>query len=305
MDKGEGHAATPWRDDAVPRDPRALARLAKAAARAQREQRKVERVRRRASILHWLEESVFGYRMPLASRLIADAEWSRDGLGAFCWRCGVTRAPFEDVSRGCAECRDRSMAVRGIRMHGVVRLGRYAPPLSQWVPAIKQRAWRDMGVALGRELGMQVADAIESGRIPRPHAVVPVPVHWTRRLLRGIDHTGTIAGETARILAIPVAHPLRARLATRQTGAEREARRGNRGRYQPRAGQLPVDCTELLVIDDVRTTGSTSLEVLRALRSLEVEGVTFGVCAVSDPPRRNASGFGQAQLPRPGNRNCG
>ena len=305
MREGEGHAAAPWRDQAAPRDPRALAKLASAAARAQREKRKTERVRGRASLLHWLEESVFGYRMPLPSKLIADAEWSRDGIAAFCWRCGVTRAPFEDVSRGCAECRDRSMSVRGIRMHGVVRLGRYAPPLSQWVPAIKQRAWRDMGVALGRELGMQVADAIESGRMPRPHAVVPVPVHWTRRLLRGIDHTGTIAEEAARILGMPVARPLRARLATRQTGAEREARLGNRGRFQPRVGQLPAGCTEVLVIDDVRTTGSTSLEVLRALRALDVEGVSIGVCAVSDPPRRNASSFGQRQLDGRGGRNCG
>ncbi|MEY4006920.1 MAG: hypothetical protein RLZZ221_3016, partial [Verrucomicrobiota bacterium] len=206
--------------------------------------------------------------------------WLRDGLGAFCWRCGVTRAPFEDVSRGCAECRDRSMAVRGIRAHGVVRLGRYAPPLSQWVPAIKQRAWRDMGVTLGRELGLQIVDAIESGRVPRPHAVVPVPVHWTRRLLRGIDHTRTIAEEVSRILAVPVAHPLRARLATRQTGAAREG--------------LPDECTEVLVIDDVRTTGSTTSEVLRALRALGVEGASVGVCAVSDPPRRSGSGFGKA-----------
>lgn len=301
MDKGKGNAVAPVRDLAVPRDPKALTKLAKAAALAQRDKRKSERVRRRASILHWLEESVFGYRMPLASKLIADAEWLRDGLGAFCWRCGVTRAPFEDVSRGCAECRDRSMAVRGIRAHGVVRLGRYAPPLSQWVPAIKQRAWRDMGVTLGRELGMQLADAIGSGLVPRPHVVVPVPVHWTRRLLRGIDHTRTIADEVARILAVPVAHPLRARLATRQTGAAREGRVRNMGRFEPRLGQLPSHCTEALVVDDVRTTGSTSMEALRALRSLAVEGVTFGVCAVSDPPRRSASGFGHEQ----GSRKCG
>jgi predicted amidophosphoribosyltransferase len=299
--KGEGHTVAPSRDLASPRDPRALAKLAKAAARVQRDTRKSERVRRRASILHWLEESVFGYRMPLASKLIADAEWTRDGLGAFCGRCGVTRAPFEDVSRGCAECRDRSMTVRGIRMHGVMRLGRYAPPLSQWVPAIKQRAWRDMGVNLGRELGMQVADAIGSGLVPRPHVVVPVPVHWTRRMLRGIDHTLTIAEEAARILAVPIAHPLRARLATRQTGAERQGRLGNRGRFQPRAGQLPPNCTEVLVIDDVRTTGSTTLEVLRVLRTVGVEGVSIGVCAVSDPPRRSGSGFGQAR----GSRKCG
>ena len=296
--RGEGRVVALSRDLVAPRDPRALAKLAKAAARAQRDERRSERVRRRASVLHWLEESVFGYRMPLASKLIADAEWVRDGLGAFCWRCGVTRAPFEDVRHGCAECRDRSMSARGISMHGVIRLGRYAPPLSQWVPAIKQRAWRDMGVTLGRELGLQIADAIESGRVPRPHAVVPVPVHWTRRLLRGIDHTRTIAEEVSRILAVPIAHPLRARLATRQTGAERQGRLGNRGRFQACERQLPDECTEVLVIDDVRTTGSTTSEVLRDLRALGVEGASVGVCAVSDPPRRSGSGLGKVSESR-------
>lgn len=293
MNKGEDVAAGPPGRHAAPRDPKALARLARAAACAQRERRKEERVRRRATLLHWLEESVFGYRMPLASKLIADAEWARDGLGAFCWRCGVTRAPFEDLTRGCAECRARSMSVRGVRLHGVVRLGRYAPPLSQWVPAIKQRAWRDMGVALGRELGLQVADAIESGRAPAPHAVVPVPVHWTRRMLRGIDHAQAIAEEAARVLGVPLLQPLRARLSTRQTGAARAGRIDNRGRFVARERVLKQGCTEVVLVDDVRTTGSTSLEAIRTLRLLGVEGVLIGVCAVADPPRRNAANFGR------------
>lgn len=295
MNKGKDVAAEPRGRHSAPRDPEALAKLARAAARAQREKQRGDRVRRRATLLHWLEESVFGYRMPLASKLIADAEWTRDGLEAFCWRCGVTRAPFEDLARGCAECRDRGMSVRGVRMHGVVRLGRYAPPLSQWVPAIKQRAWRDMGVSLGRELGMQVADAIESSRAPLPHAIVPMPMHWARRMLRGIDHTQCIADEVGRVLGLPVLQPLSARLSMRQTGAARAGRIDNCGRFLGREHVLSQGCTEVLLVDDVRTTGSTALEALRALRAIGVEGASIAVCAVADPPRRNAKGFGAAR----------
>ena len=301
MVEGEDDAGHARRGLTAPRDPGALERLAKAAARTQRERRRTERVRRRAMLLHWLEESVFGYRMPLASGLIADAEWTRDGLDAFCWRCGVTRAPFEDLSRGCAECRDRGLSVRGVRMHGVARLGRYAAPLSQWVPAIKQRAWRDMATALGRELGLQVADAIDAGRLPRPHAIVPIPVHWARRMLRGIDHAHAIAEEAGRVLSLPVVQPIRARLATRQTGSAKAGRLGNRGRFVVDGDHLPSQCTEVLLIDDVRTTGSTTLEALRVLRTAGVEGASIGVCAVADPPRRSGSAFGQ----RPATSKCG
>jgi len=292
MYEGDWIAGRPRGRHVAPRDARALAKLAEAATRAQREKRKGDLARRRATLLHWLEESVFGYRMPLASKLISDAEWTRDRVEAYCWRCGVTRAPFEDLTSGCAECRDRRMSVRGIRMHGVVRLGRYAPPLSQWVPAIKQRAWRDMGVALGRELGLQVADTIEAGRSPRPQAIIPVPVHWTRRMLRGVDHTQCIADEVGRVLGVQVIHALRARLSTRQTGAARAGRIDNRGRFVGRDGALPQGCTDVLLVDDVRTTGSTALDALRALRAIGVSGVLMAVCAVADPPRRNTAGFG-------------
>lgn len=278
----------------APRDGRALAKANRITTGSWQRERRAERARKRATILNWLEHSVFGYRMPPASGLISEAEWSRDALDAFCWRCGVTRAPFEDLEHGCAECRDRRLAPRGVAVRGVVRLGRYAPPLSQWIPAIKQRAWRDMGLAMGRELGHQVAEAIAAGRIVRPEVVVPVPVHWTRRLLRGIDHTSTIADEVARTIGVPTAHPLRARLAGRQTGATRDGRMTNRDRYLLRRGELSAGCTEVLVVDDVRTTGGTTLEAIRALRALGVKGASVAVCAVADPPRRNSSSFARS-----------
>ena len=182
-----------------------------------KDMRRRVRVQRKASMLGWLEASMLGHRMPSAAGLIADAQWKRDEINAYCWRCATTRAPFEDLERGCAECRDRSLGIHGVAFRATVRLGRYAPPLSQWVPAIKQRAWRDMGITLGRELGMQVVDALTEGKLARPDVVVAVPVHWARRMLRGIDHCQIIAEEVARLTGLPMASPLRARLALRQT----------------------------------------------------------------------------------------
>jgi len=250
------------------------------------EAKRRERLVRRARLLDWLDDWLFGWRMPSAAGVVADAEWSRDSLSDYCWRCGSTRVPYESVREGCAECRARTLGVRGVALCGTVRLGRYAPPLSRWVPAIKSRAWREMAVHLGRELGMQALEAIETGLVPRPDAVVSMPVHWTRRLLRGIDHARVIAEEVARIVGVPYAAALRAELAARQAGGTRDERAGNRGRFRakPTAPLRPGCC--VLLIDDVRTTGSTLREGMAALGAIGVDRVVLGVCAAADPPRR-------------------
>lgn len=269
-----------------PTDLAALERYARTIERQQRDARARQRKRRRASMLGWIGAAVLGHRMPGAASLLVDAEWRRDALDAYCWRCGVSRTPFEDLANGCALCRDRRTPSRCPKLHGVVRLGRYAPPLSQWVPAIKQHAWRDMGLTLGHELGLQVAEAIGLGRIPRPDIVVPVPIHWLRRTLRGIDHAGLLAEEVARVVGVPCVRLLRARLASRQHGSGRGGRLANSGRFH--ATDLPRGATvrEVLLIDDVRTTGGTTLEAARALRTKGVQGVAVAVCAVADPPSR-------------------
>ena len=265
---------------------RAVSRAMATVRREHREQRARARVLRRASVLHWLEQSAFGHRMPDVAGLLRDAEWTRDPLEAYCWRCGVTRVPFEDLARGCAECRARRMTCGGAPIRGVVRLGRYAPPLSQWVPAIKQRAWRDMGVTLGRLLGEQVLDAVSAGQIPRPDVVVPVPVHWMRRLLRGIDHAGTVAEETARVLRVPCRAALRVPLASRQTGGSRTGRVENRRPFQATRERLLIGHATALVVDDVRTTGSTMRDAGAALVEQGARELVMACLAVSDPPTR-------------------
>jgi predicted amidophosphoribosyltransferase len=272
------------RDSAV----RPIARVMRELRAAWRSRQQSDRRKLAARTLAWLEQSVLGHRMPSPTALLRDAEWEPESIGASCWRCGVTRVPFESVDEGCAECRGRKLAPTGVELCGVVRLGRYAPPLSQWAPAIKQRAWREMGVVLGQKLGHQVAEAIESGRITRPEVIVPIPVHWLRRLSRGIDHTEVLATEIARTTGIPLARALSARLAHRQTGAGSSERRGNRGRYLGNRKALPRAATSALLVDDVRTTGATTVEAARALRSVGIRHVVLAVCAVADPPRRNA-----------------
>jgi ComF family protein len=272
---------------------RALARAMAAARSGHREARRSERAARRARMLRGLEQSLFGSRMPEARALVLQAGWSRESLDAACPRCGVTRATFEDVRRGCAECRGRPLGYDGL-----VRLGRYAPPLSQWVPAVKTRAWRGMAEVLGEELGRQVQDAVAAERVEPPDLVAFIPTHWLRRMLRGIDHGACLAEAAARVLGTPVAPLLRTSLAQRQTGSDRSHRAGRSERFRLsalRRDSAAVAGRCVLLIDDVRTTGSTLREAAAVLKRAGVRRVIAACCAATDPPNRRGAAFGAPQ----------
>ena len=271
---------------------RALARAMAAARSGYSEARRSERAARRARMLRGLEQSLFGSRMPEARTLVLHARWSRESLDTACPRCGVTRATFEDVRRGCAECRGRSLGYDGF-----VRLGRYAPPLSQWVPAVKARAWKGMAEVLGEELGRQVRDAVAADRIDSPDLIAFIPTHWLRRMLRGIDHGACLAEAAARVLGAPVAPLLRTSLAQRQTGSDRSHRSGRSERFTLPAVRRGCDSVAgkcVLLIDDVRTTGSTLREASFVLKKAGARSVVAACCAATDPPNRRGAVFGAA-----------
>jgi ComF family protein len=99
-----------------------------------------------------------------------------------------------------------------------------------------------------------------------PDAVVPVPLHWWRRLRRGYNQSEALARGLARVLALPcrTSWLRRARHTPSQVGKSAEQRRANvRGAF--RAARVPAGASVLLV-DDVMTTGATASEAARALK---------------------------------------
>ena len=279
LEKGKSDTRSVRPEDAA--SDRALLAASAAARSAYRAERRARRAARRAVMLRGLEAAIFGSRMPDPVGLIAAAGWSRDPIDRFCLRCGTTLVPFEDRRGGCAACRGRSHASASL-----VRLGRYAPPLSQWVPAIKRRGWARMADRLGRELGMQVREACASEPMRRPDAVVFIPTHPLRRLLRGIDHSERIGRAVADELGVPCIRALRVRLALRQTGGGRAHRLDRSGRFAVTRAVRSVRGRTVLLVDDVRTTGSTLGEASRLLRRAGATSVVAACVAATDPPGR-------------------
>jgi ComF family protein len=136
--------------------------------------------------------------------------------------------------------------------------------------------------SLAAPLGALLRDA---GRevLAGADGVVPIPLHWTRRLARGFNQAELLA----RHLGVPLLHPIRRTRPTRaQHRLSAAARHANlRHAFAPRAGASLIDRVVVLV-DDVRTTGATlasAAEVVRRLGAREVRALTVALVASGRP----------------------
>jgi len=238
---------------------------------------------------HWLDP----VSLPL-HRTMHERGWSADVLGTWCDCCGGSVGPSEADEFGCAACRNsRPPWAR------VVRLGDYAPPLSDWICEVKFNRSQRLGIDLGHLLGqsLQNCGVLDASTHARGIAVVPMPTTLRRRWQRGIDHTHLIATGVARRLGAPLAQALRRehRVPQRALPPSNRARnvakafRGTRGgeKYE---GML------LVLVDDVITTGATMRAACRALREAckpkEIWAATLAV--TPDPARRALAPEGNA-----------
>ena len=104
-------------------------------------------------------------------------------------------------------------------------------------------------------------------------AVLPVPLHWRRRWVRGFNQALEIARPVARHLDIPiVTHVVRRRATRSQSGLHARERAGNLRSAFGMRGRL--ESQHPLIVDDVITTGATIHEIARMLRRAGVPRIS-------------------------------
>ena len=100
-------------------------------------------------------------------------------------------------------------------------------------------------------------------------AVLPVPLHWRRRVFRGFNQAEEIARPVARQLGVPlIQNVVRCKATAFQSGLTARQRARNLRKAFVVRGALPY--AHVLIIDDVITTGVTMRQVAAALRSTGV-----------------------------------
>lgn len=159
------------------------------------------------------------------------------GMGR-CEACGARRsAPFSAAAAYAYEPPVNRL-IRRFKFHGVYRM-------EDWMADEMLRAYKAAG-------------------FPRCDFVQPVPMHWIRRNARGIDHAARLAKAFAARTGMPYREVLRrARLTRQQAKQSGEARRQALGNAIHARGALHGET--VLLIDDVRTTGTTVSQCRRAL----------------------------------------
>ncbi len=186
-------------------------------------------------------------------------------LGSACPLCAAPLATTAPVGYVCGRCRARPPAYDRL-----LALWSYEPPLDAVVRALKFGRLD----YLGRHLGLALAEAFgggsgDIGGMGEADVVVPVPLHWRRRLARGYNQAERIARPIALALDRPFATALRRRRATPpQSGLGRPERLRNPRRafgVRPATAAALAGRTVLLV-DDVATTGATLDAAATALK---------------------------------------
>ena len=125
-------------------------------------------------------------------------------------------------------------------------------------------------IAAGRYFaGMLADEMIASGFYSDIDAVVPVPLHWTRRWSRGYNQAEVIGKVIASALGVPLRTDIlkRRRRTRTQTKLSIEGKTANvRGAFGVRKGSDINGLSHILLVDDVFTTGATLHSCLLALR---------------------------------------
>jgi ComF family protein len=185
-----------------------------------------------------------------------------------CRRCALPLAAGETGC--CGRCLRRPPPLR--EAHAAFG---YFAPLDRLLPRFKFH----QDLTAGRLLSQLMAEAFAG--LPKPDALVPIPLHRARLRSRGYDQALELAKPLARALEIPLHDALLAR--TRATAAQ--STRDAAGRRRNVQGAFSVMCADgavpahVVLIDDVMTTGATLHAAADALRRAGVARIDAWVCA--------------------------
>ena len=186
-----------------------------------------------------------------------------------CPICGVMFKSRVGPDHICSECHTQKIYFDHIRSAGA-----YDGALMSTVHALKYNQKTQLARPLGRLLFHALICYPEIGM---PDMVIPVPLHAGKLKNRGFNQAALLLAQWPDLFRqhgdwMPALVPdgkilRRTRKTPTQTGLSRQARKENIRRAFSPAGKNRIQGKNLLLIDDVCTTGATVNECARTLKS--------------------------------------
>ncbi len=190
-----------------------------------------------------------------------------------CVKCGASTLasnPFDDRCRLCFGV--------DLRFDRCVAIGDYRGLLQEIVVQMKRTHDEILAIRLGRLLAGQI-ERFEVGN--NCDLVVPVPTHWLRKLKRGFHGASVIADGISQISSIRKSDDLVYCL----KNTKKQGTLMNTGRFANVRGAFGVKPKariadqNILVVDDVMTSGATASEVAKTLLRAGASNVCVAVAA--------------------------
>lgn len=190
-----------------------------------------------------------------------------------CPRCCSSIGPHVATDDGCSRCRGERFAFDGGRRFGV-----YDGRLKDAVLQMKTLSGESLAETLGLIWAARDRQAFEE---LGPDVVIPVPLHWRRRVARGYSQSAAVASFLARGLDRPFngAWLRRVKATPKQFTQSPTARRENLKDAFRTTWRCRVRGKRVLLVDDVLTTGATCHEAAKALKAAGAAQVWAAVLA--------------------------
>ena len=196
--------------------------------------------------------------------------------GRLCRRCALPLPPAS-AAPDCGACIADPPA-----FDASIAATLYAPPADMLVQALKFRAQLPLATAFAQQL---LRSAVQEPRVASAEVVIAVPLSAERLAERGFNQAQEIARPLARALQLPLATRACARVrdTAPQSGLAPADRRDNmRGAFAVMQREA-IDGRQVLVVDDVMTTGHTLGALAACLKRNGAASVTNLVFARTPP----------------------
>lgn len=188
-----------------------------------------------------------------------------------CMRCGKPLKVEEQEY--CADCGRRESSItqgKGLWLH--------KHPVSKAIYRFKYNNKRSWGEVFAKELYENYKEQIKSWEIEE---IIPIPLHPSKKRMRGYNQAEILAMKLSEYTGIPCQRNVLYRI--QKTTAQKQLGREERGRnlkYAFGVSKLWHPVNNVLLIDDIYTTGATiesSARLLKKAGALNIYFLTLSI----------------------------